>query len=65
MWKHCKILLVVVIIIEKCVLTSNFLISSEAELMLVPSIAFRYHSSAMELTALAQSSDDWILHVQG
>jgi hypothetical protein len=39
--------------------------SSEEELMLVPSVAFRYHSPAMELTALAQPSDDWILHAKG
>jgi hypothetical protein len=64
MWKHFHIV-VVFLLIEKCVLTSHFLISSEQELMLVPSIAFRYHSPAMELTAVAKSSDDWILYIQG
>jgi hypothetical protein len=33
--------------------------------MLVPSVAFRHHPSTMELTALAQASDDWILYIQG
>jgi hypothetical protein len=39
--------------------------SSEQKLMLVPSVAFRYHSPSMELTALAKPSDDWILYTQG
>ncbi len=33
--------------------------------MLVPSVAFRYHSPTMALKALAQPSDDWILYAQG
>ncbi len=57
--------IILFLLIEKCILTFHFLISSEKELMLVPSVAFRYHSPTMELTALAQSSDDWILYVQG
>jgi len=64
MWK-CFNVIILFLLIEKCILTSQFLISSEQELMLVPSVAFRYHSPAMELTALAQPSDDWILYVQG
>jgi hypothetical protein len=64
MWKRLNIILLF-LLIEKCLLTSHFLISSERELMLVPSVAFRHHSATMELTALAQASDDWILYIQG
>jgi hypothetical protein len=64
MWKHLNIL-VALLIIEKCALTSQFLLSDHQELMLVPSVAFRYHSPTMELTASAQPSDDWLLYAQG
>ena len=53
------------LLLEKCLLTSHFLISSEEELMLVPSVAFRHHPATMELTALAHPTDDWILYAQG
>lgn len=64
MWKHLNII-ILYFLIEKSLLTNEFLISSERELMLVPSVAFRYHSPNVALTALAQSSDDWILYAQG
>ncbi|CAF5025724.1 unnamed protein product, partial [Rotaria sp. Silwood1] len=64
MWKHFNIF-IIVILLEQCTLTCHFLISSDLELMLVPSVAFRYHSATMDLTASAQSSDDWILYAQG
>ena len=64
MWKRLNIVLLF-LLIEKCVFTSPFLISSEQELMLVPSVAFRYHPLTMELNAVAQSADDWILYAQG
>jgi len=64
MWKRFNIVLLF-FLIEKCLLTSHFLISSEKELMLVPSVAFRHHPPTMPLTTLAHPSDDWILHVQG
>lgn len=64
MWKRLSII-ILYFLIEKCLLTTQFLISSERELMLVPSVAFRHHSPAMELTAVAKSSDDWILYAQG
>ncbi len=64
MWKYFNVFMLL-LVIEKFHLTSHFLISSEEELMLVPSVAFRYHSPSMELTAVAQSSDDWILYIQG
>ncbi|CAF1076157.1 unnamed protein product [Rotaria sordida] len=64
MWK-CINVFILLFLLEKCALTYHFLISSETELILVPSVAFRYHSPTMELTALAQPSDDWILYAQG
>lgn len=66
MWKRVHVFVVgVLLLMEKCPLSSSFLISSEEELMLVPSVAFRYHSTALKSTAIAQSSDDWILYAQG
>jgi hypothetical protein len=65
MSKCFNVIVLLFLLIEKCLLTSNFLISSEKELMLVPSVAFRYHSPTMALKALAQPSDDWILYAQG
>ena len=56
---------ILLLLLEKCTLTSHFLISDRQELMLVPSVAFRHHPATMELTATAQSSDDWILYAQG
>ncbi|CAF3375956.1 unnamed protein product [Rotaria socialis] len=38
---------------------------SPQELMLVPSVAFRYHSPTLASTVPAQPSDDWILYAQG
>ncbi|CAF3127298.1 unnamed protein product [Rotaria sp. Silwood2] len=64
MWTKFNIV-ILVFLLEKCILTSHFLISSETELLLVPSVAFRYHSATMELTARAKPSDDWILYAQG
>ena len=59
------LLVIGILLIDQCTLTSNFLISSEEELMLVPSVAFRYHSPTLASTAFAQPSDDWILYAQG
>jgi len=64
MMKYLK-LIFVYLLIEKCVLTNEFLISSEEELILVPSVAFRYHSTEMKLTDIAKSEDDWIVYAQG
>ena len=59
------ILVVGILLIEQCIFTSNFLISNEEELLIVPSVAFRYHSPTLASTAFAQPSDDWILYAQG
>ena len=59
------ILVVGILLIEQCMFTSNFLISSEEELLIVPSVAFRYHSPTLASTAFAQPADDWILYAQG
>jgi hypothetical protein len=64
MWKDLNIL-ICLIFLEQCVLTSNFLFSGEKQLMLVPSVAFRYHSKEIQPTINAHSSDDWILYIQG
>ncbi|CAF0766373.1 unnamed protein product [Adineta steineri] len=63
-WKHLNIFLLF-LLVEKCTLTSHFLISGRQELMLVPSVAFRHRPAAMKLTALAQPTDDWILFAEG
>jgi hypothetical protein len=50
---------------DQCILISNFLLSGEKQLMLITSVAFRYHSKDIEPTVNAHISDDWILYVQG
>jgi hypothetical protein len=64
MWKHLN-LLICIIIFKQCVLTSTFFLSSDKQLILIPSVAFRYHSNAIESDVNAHPSDDWILHAQG
>jgi hypothetical protein len=61
----CFNILILILLMEKCTLTHHFFVSSDQDIMLVPSIAFRYHSPSMALTATAQSSDDWMLYIQG
>ena len=65
--KMCKYvhLVVVLFLTEQATLIGSLFISDGQELMLVPSVAFRYHSEQMQLTAIAQSTDDWVLHTQG
>jgi hypothetical protein len=58
-------ILILILLVEKCISSYVIRISNEQDIMLVPSIAFRYHSPSMALTATAQSSDDWILYVRG
>ncbi|CAF0948162.1 unnamed protein product, partial [Didymodactylos carnosus] len=43
----------------------HFLIPSREELLLVPSVAFRYHSPELPSTSNAKSTDDWVLYAQG
>jgi hypothetical protein len=52
MWKGLNIF-IYLILLEKCILTSNFLLSGEKQLMLIPSVAFPSHSN------------DWIVYIQG
>jgi hypothetical protein len=61
MWKHLN-LLICIIIFKQCVLTSTFFLWSDKQLILIPSVAFRYHSNA---NINAHPSDDWILYAQG
>jgi hypothetical protein len=61
MWKHLN-LLICIIMFKQCVLTSTFFFSSDKQLILIPSVAFRYHLNA---NVNAHPSDDWILHAQG
>ncbi len=56
---------ILILLVGKFTLTHQYFITHQQELMLVPSVAFRHHSPAAELTAIAQSSDDWILYAQG
>lgn len=60
-----RIVGLLLILLGECILISSFLISDRKELMIVPSVAFRHHPPAMELSALAQPTDDWILYAQG
>ncbi|CAF4000174.1 unnamed protein product [Rotaria sordida] len=54
-----------IILFEQCILTLSFLFSGNKQLILVPSVAFRYHSNDIEPTTNAHPSDDWILYAQG
>ncbi|UJR34269.1 hypothetical protein I4U23_021673 [Adineta vaga] len=65
MWKCFNTWIILLILGEKCILTSQFLLPDRQELLLVPSVAFRHHSESMALTAVAQITDDWILYAQG
>ena len=56
---------ILILLLEKCTSSYVFRISNEKVIMLVPSIAFRYHSPSMNLTTIADPSDGWILYVQG
>lgn len=63
MWKHWKIF-ISIFFFNRFILISNFLLSNENKLILVPSVAFRYHSNQSNIDD-AQFHDDWILYVQG
>ncbi|CAF4512849.1 unnamed protein product [Didymodactylos carnosus] len=45
--------------------SSQFLLPGPEKLLLVPSVAFRYHSSALGFTVNAESTEDWIVYAQG
>ncbi|CAF3514248.1 unnamed protein product [Rotaria socialis] len=53
------------LILDRCILTANFLFSREKELILIPSVAFRYRSNEIESAINNHSSNDWTLYVQG
>ncbi|CAF2719249.1 unnamed protein product [Rotaria sp. Silwood2] len=54
-----------ILLFEQCILTLNFLLSGEKQLIIVPSVAFRHHSNDIKSTINAHPSDDWILYAQG
>lgn len=56
---------ILLIVVQQMIFIDGFFIAENEELMLVPSVAFRYHSSEMALLANAKSTDDWILHTKG
>ncbi|CAF0818129.1 unnamed protein product [Didymodactylos carnosus] len=45
--------------------SSQFLLPGPEKLFLVPSVAFRYHSSTLGFTVNAKSTEDWIVYAQG
>ncbi|CAF1592933.1 unnamed protein product [Rotaria magnacalcarata] len=53
------------LILDRCILTANFLFSRDKELILIPSVAFRYRSNEIESAINNHSSNDWTLYVQG
>lgn len=56
---------VLFIVVQQIIFADGFFVAENEELMLVPSVAFRYHSSELALLANAKSTDDWILHTKG
>lgn len=57
--------IILFLLIEQFMFIETFFIAENEELMLVPSVAFRYHPLDMSLDGKAGSTDDWILYAQG